>query len=236
MKSFRKLLKERLGRRLGVPTIPFALERIKQAGYSPRHVFDVGAYKGEFAALCLDLWPDTSVTCFEVLPQPLVEIGRLAGQHHNLRLIPCLLGASCQDKVEFHLAETGSSVLVENAVPQKHKAIVPMRTVDDVVSREPGGPPPDFLKMDVQGYELEVLKGAVNSLKSMSLVLAEVNLLDLHKNVPLLADLVGWMSERGWVAYDICGLTRRPLDHALWQADMIFVPSDSPLRADKHWK
>jgi hypothetical protein len=67
-------------------------------------------------------------------------------------------------------------------------------------------------------------------------VLAEVNLLDLHKNVPLLADLVGWMSERGWVAYDICGLTRRPLDHALWQADMIFVPSDSPLRADKHWK
>jgi hypothetical protein len=138
--------------------------------------------------------------------------------------------------VEFHLEETASSVLVENAVPQKHKASFPMRTVDDVVSRELGRQPPDFLKMDVQGYELEVLKGAVNSLKNMSLVLAEVNLLDLHKNVPLLADLVGWMSERGWVAYDICGLTRRPLDHALWQADMIFVPSDSPLRADKHWK
>lgn len=236
MKMFRQLLKDRLGKRLGVPTIPFALERVKHAGFSPQHVFDVGAYKGEFATLCLDLWPDTSVTCFEVLPKPSGEIRQLVGRHRNLRLISCLLGARCQDKVEFHLEETASSVLVENAVPQKHKASFPMRTVDDVVSRELGRQPPDFLKMDVQGYELEVLKGAVNSLKNMSLVLAEVNLLDLHKNVPLLADLVGWMSERGWVAYDICGLTRRPLDHALWQADMIFVPSDSPLRADKHWK
>jgi hypothetical protein len=48
--------------------------------------------------------------------------------------------------------------------------------------------------------------------------------------------LIAWLNERDWVAYDICGLTRRPLDQALWQADLIFVPRNSPLRADKRWK
>jgi len=65
--------------------------------------------------------------------------------------------------------------------------------------------------------------------------LAEINLLDIHQNVPLLAEVVTWLSDREWITYDICGLTRRPLDQALWQADLIFVPRNSPLRADKRW-
>lgn len=95
---------------------------------------------------------------------------------------------------------------------------------------------PDLLKLDVQGYELEVLKGAEQSLPHIRVILAEVNLLDIHQNVPLLAEIVSWLNERDWVAYDICGLTRRPLDRALWQADFIFVPRHSPLRTDKRWQ
>ena len=50
--------------------------------------------------------------------------------------------------------------------------------------------------------------------------------------MPLFAEIVAWLNDRDWVAYDICGLTRRPLDKALWQADLIFVPRNSPLRTD----
>jgi hypothetical protein len=51
--------------------------------------------------------------------------------------------------------------------------------------------------------------------------------------VPLLHALVGWLGERGFVAYDICGMIRRPLGKAPWQAEMIFVRKDDPLRRDK---
>jgi hypothetical protein len=47
--------------------------------------------------------------------------------------------------------------------------------------------------------------------------------------------MTGWLFQRGFVAYDICGLTRRPLDDALWQADMVFVRQDDVLRADKSY-
>jgi hypothetical protein len=69
----------------------------------------------------------------------------------------------------------------------------------------------------------------------MQVILAEVNLLEIYEGVPLLANFVSWMSDRSWVAFDICGLIRRPLDRALWQADMIFVPENSRLRENKNY-
>jgi len=61
-------------------------------------------------------------------------------------------------------------------------------------------------------------------------------LLDIHRDVPLLADIVGWLADRSFVTFEICGLARRPLDKAMWQADFVFVPANSPLRADKRYR
>jgi hypothetical protein len=94
---------------------------------------------------------------------------------------------------------------------------------------------PDLLKLDVQGYELWVLKGAEESLPGIRVILAEVNRLDIHKGVPLLHEMTGWLFQRGYGAHDICGLTRRPLDDALWQVDTIFVRRDDALRAEKSY-
>jgi hypothetical protein len=90
--------------------------------------------------------------------------------------------------------------------------------------------------MDVQGYELEVLRGATRSLPNVQAVLAEINLLDIHRGVPLMHEMIDWLWKFNFVAYDICGLTRRPLDRALWQADMIFIKADGPLRQDRRWQ
>jgi hypothetical protein len=110
-----------------------------------------------------------------------------------------------------------------------------MVTIDEIVEKHYEGRGPDFLKIDVQGYELEVLKGAERSLATLRVILIETNLLDIYTDAPLLPELMEWMHLRGWTPYDICGLTRRPLDRGLWQADFVFVPKESPLRSDKRW-
>lgn len=234
IQAVRKTIRDALARRLELPSIDSSLDRLKRNGFSPKHIFDVGAYQGDFAASCLQLWPTALVTCFEVLPAPAGRLKKRLGD--RVELIPCLLGAENQNEVELNMAETASSVLIESAKPQTNKSSFPMRTIDDVVEQKLAGNGPDFLKMDVQGYELEVLKGASQCLQTVDAILAEINFLDLHDNVPLLADIVTWLSTRGWVAYDISGITRRPLDRALWQADFIFVPETSRLRHDKRYE
>lgn len=229
-------IKNYLSKKLGVPEIPTSLERLCKLEFKPKLIFDVGAYKGDFANLCLKYFPESSVACFEVLDHRVKQLELLAlNNSERVRVFPTLLGAECRAEVKFNQAETASSVLVEH-IPQNFPVkSYPMTTIDQIVANNFADKVPDFLKLDVQGYELEVLKGAENSLQEMQVILAEISLLDIHQNVPLLAEVVKWLDHRNWVAYDISGLTRRPLDSALWQADFIFVPKDSKLRSDKRW-
>jgi FkbM family methyltransferase len=228
-------VKKYLARRLNSPEIQFALERLDSIGFRPAQIFDVGAYKGDFARMCSVIWPKAGIACFEALQKRVDDLQALSAENANVSVYPVLLGATSQDAVILNESETASSILTEKVPQQFAQNLHPMTTVDEIVSSRFDGKGPDLLKLDVQGYELEVLKGAENTLLQTKAILAEVNLLDIHENVPLLAELVRWLDDRGWVAYDICGLTRRPLDKALWQADFIFVPRNSPLRSDKHW-
>ena len=228
-------IKQYLIKKLGVPEISSSLERLSKLNFQPNQIFDVGAYRGDFANLCLKYFPNAKVACFEVLEHRVEQLNLLASKNSKIRVFPTLLGAVAQEQVKFNQAETASSVLVEQ-IPQNFPVkSYPMATVDQIVNDHFAGKSPDFLKLDVQGYELEVLKGAEKSLQGIQVILAEVNLIDIHQNVGLLAELVQWLNLRDWVAYDICELHRRPLDQALWQADFIFVQRSSFLRADKRW-
>ncbi len=232
---FKQKIRGYLTRKLGVPEIPTALERLANIGFKPTLIFDIGAYQGDFANLCIKNFPSSKIACFEVLEHRVEQLKQIASQNSSVQVFPTLLGAEAREKVQFNEAETASSVLTEQVQQDFPVNSYPMTTVDTIVGEYFDGKSPDFLKLDVQGYELEVLKGAEKSLQGMQVILAEVNLLDIHQNVPLLAEVIAWLNERDWIAYDICGLTRRPLDRALWQADFIFVPRHSPLRNDKRW-
>ena len=229
-------IRKYLTKKFELPEIPLALERLANIGFQPKSIFDVGAYQGDFARSCFNIWHDTKICCFEALEEKVIQLNYLAKDNTNLQVYSVLVGAENKEKVALHEAETASSVLDERTYQNFPVKYYPMKTIDSIVNESFADNPPDFLKIDVQGYELEVLKGAEKSLAQMQVILAEINLLDIHENVPLMAEIIAWLNDRDWVAYDICGLTRRPLDRALWQADLIFVPRNSPLRTDKRWK
>lgn len=231
----RNYVRRWLALRLHLPETPPALARLRAHGFAPECVFDVGAYQGDFARECLKVWPGTTVVCFEPQPQMQEALRRVQTKQTDVRLHQVILGATVQPDVALYCSDTASSVLKEHHT--RHPEIrCPQTTIDAVVDEfYRHGPHPDFLKIDVQGYELEVLKGAQHSLENVSVILMEMNLLDLHQEVPLLAEVIAWLDEREFAAFDICGLIRRPLDNALWQADMIFVRKNSRFRSDKRW-
>jgi hypothetical protein len=98
-----------------------------------------------------------------------------------------------------------------------------------------GRPSVDLLKIDAQGYELEILAGADKILPNVKAVILETSLIEVNEGCPLLHEVISSMHERGFVAYDVLELHRRPLDGALFQADVFFLRQDSELRKDKRF-
>ncbi len=56
----------------------------------------------------------------------------------------------------------------------------------------------NFINIDVQGYELEVFKGAEETLKGIDLVLTEINKEEMYEGCPLVEEMDQYLEDRGF--------------------------------------
>lgn len=218
-----------------VPDIEASLHRMRRLGFNPAVAIDVGAYIGEWTRSFKRIFPSARILMVEPQPSHIDRLRAVAAAFNGVELATVLLGAQERGNVPFHMCESASSVLMESARTTVVSTIsVPMTTLDKSTANTVFARP-DFIKLDVQGYELEVLRGGEVPLASAEAVLMEVNLLGILDGAPLFHEATQFMSERGFQVYDICTFFRRPYDGALWQVDVIFVRSSSFLVASKRW-
>ena len=215
----------------------WSIENMKRNGFDPKVIADVGAFKGEFTEEVGKTFPDARFFMFEANPNK--EEGLRAFEKKygaNAKLFMSCLGSTAGQEVTFHQMEMASSVLDEHFDQKANTVTLKTQTLDNIFTAE-NIPKVDFIKLDVQGYEVEILKGFTKYMPTVDAIFIEVSLLDIHKGVPLFRDVVEFMYGFGFVAYDICSVSaRRPLDMAMWQTDLIFVKENSPLRADKRYQ
>jgi hypothetical protein len=69
-----------------------------------------------------------------------------------------------------------------------------------------------FIKLDVQAFELKVLKGAESAFKSCAAVLIECNLRRFSPAMPTLVEVISWMDQWGYMPHEIVEVLRRPFD------------------------
>jgi FkbM family methyltransferase len=210
-----------------------ALSRLAAAGVEARSVVDGGAALGDWARACASVYANARY----ILVEPLEEFRpALAGVARELgaRVVEAALASEPGTRtLHVHADLVGSSLLREREGEHVdgEPRDVPATTVDAVVA-EHGLEPPYVLKLDVQGAEREALAGAEETLAKAAAVVVEVSFFDFFRGGTEFADLVAAMRERGLVVYEIGNLSRRPLDGALAQADVVFVPEDSAARRE----
>lgn len=157
----------------------------------------------------------------------------------NLVCEIALLGASDGTEVEFVEMRTGSSVLEESSYFPREKKKSKLTRLDSLLKAHPEFEQAQLLKLDTQGYEIEILKGSPNLLKQVQVVLLEASLIPINKGAPLFSEVVEFMSNASFKLFDITSQLRRK-DRVLWQTDLLFVrdgtlPNLKPELTKENW-
>lgn len=214
--------------RANAPDQNLSLSALAQRGFSPKLIVDVGAYEGEWSRMVKQIWPSSDLILIEPNKEKQLKLKQVA-QDLKATYFQDLIGAKTGDRVEFELLETGSSVYPEQSDIDRASEMREIQTLDEITK----GQSVDFLKIDTQGYELEVLKGATQTIKNTKAILLELSFIDINMGAPLILDFLNYLNDRNFLMYDILEFHRRPSDRVLWQIDCLLVPKTSFLREDK---
>lgn len=200
--------------------------------WQPHTIIDVGAAYGDFVKKTASIFSDASF----VLVEPLEEYAESLEAVKKTYPIKAIVSGAASAQhgempIHVHADLVGSSLKKE--IEGEHvdgvERVVPVTTLD-AIEEEQQLTGPYLLKIDVQGAELDVLAGAQNVLKNTECIVLEVSLFRSMHGGADLHDIVTYMKEKGFVAYDIASFLYRPYDNALSQVDMIFVKENGPLR------
>ncbi len=209
------------------------LDNMKRIGLDPATVIDVGVGYGTE-----ELWeafPRARLLLVEPIPDRFGGAAQRAAERRTgAELVVAAAGAEAgSSTITVHRAPEMSSLLGTwtGDRDEGERREVEVVRVDDAV-RERGLAGPYVLKADVEGAELGVLDGAAAVLAETEVVLLEVRLFELVPGAAQLHDVIPYMKERGFVAYDLFGGAIRLTDGALAVTNIAFVREDGMFRRD----
>lgn len=198
----------------------------------PWVLVDVGANVGDFTEAVASLVPLSGLHAFEPQPSCHKALKGVLQKIPNSHLHPAAVGGRAG---EIEVLCTNNSKLASVLAPNdevthaygsadfriQEKLKVPLVRLDDVI---PAGLPIGLLKIDVQGYELPVLEGAAETLRSTSALLMEVNYVPHYEGGAVFDDLCESVRRVGFRTFGISAPYGGP-NGPLW-ADALFVRAD----------
>ncbi|MEX2481434.1 MAG: FkbM family methyltransferase [Gammaproteobacteria bacterium] len=207
-----------------------AVLRLRACGLSPRRILDIGANKGQFVASCRAVFPEAAVIALEPIPA-LAE--QLAGIFRDDPLVTAVCAAvgSQRETRHFEINEysPSSSFLPLNeahrqsfpeasATRSEEMTILPL----DELMAERDIAPCDLIKIDVQGFEMEVLKGAAAALDAAQHAVIECSLSPLYEGEATLPDICAFLRDRGFESVGAVHILSSPQTGLVLQIDLLF--------------
>ena len=170
----------------------------------PRVIYDIGACVLHWTNRARMVWPDADYTVFEAMDAS-EFLFREAGLKYNIGLL------SKDDGTEVSFYENtehpgGNSYYRENEefspaaavlFDEAHRKVKLTNSLDSIVARK-GFPAPDFIKMDVQGAEMDVLLGAQNTLKTVQTLVLELQHVRYNTGAPLRDEVIAYLDTIGF--------------------------------------
>jgi len=213
-----------------------SLVRLRDLDFNPTGVLDVGAYEGHFSRGARKIFETAHILMIDALAEKGPVLADACRELGNADHLVAMLGDRETEATSFFvvntgmrpdLVKTGSSKYPEKAnFPMEERAL-PQRTLGSIVADR--GLPFQLLKLDVQGAELDVLRGLGDELSKVEVILMEMSLVEYNKGAPLIDVVLSELSGMGFVLCDIVEEHRHP-GGCLLQIDGLFVRPTSRFR------
>lgn len=208
-------------------------ELLQRLSFKPRHVVDIGANHGDWSRLALAHFPDARFSLFE--PQPRLEqyMKDLLKEDGRIALHTMGVGSVCGEMLfTLHERDDSCSFAIPGEVARERgfeQVTVPVTTLDHFIGQQKIEPP-DLIKIDAEGWDLEVLKGATQTLKNARVVLVEAGVGNtaIPNSMPVVIET---LAAHGYRLLDFTDENRTPRKRSLWLVELAFVKVDDELDA-----
>lgn len=218
-------------------TLPSIEHRRLLASLAHDLVIDVGANRGQFSLMTRLLRPWLPIQAFEPLATEAAVFQHVLGSQPGITLHECALG-EIEGEAELHVSgrADSSSLLpigelqarlfpATREIGTRRVRVVPLDSLPEVWSAANRA----LLKIDVQGFELSVLRGARRALRHCAYVYAECSHVPLYTGQALHAEVEAFLNAEGFQA--LRRANEQVVDGRLVQADYLFARA-----AGKHGK
>lgn len=165
------------------------LRELKEAGFEPRVVYDIGACVLHWTTYAKSLWPQARFIVFDAFDRAEFMYKR-AGLEYHMGVLSDVDGRV----VEFYQSDAqpgGNSYYREIGCGEMSNALFPIgssRTMIastvDAIALSRSFPPPDLVKIDVQGCELDILLGAQKTFQDTKHMIVEMQHTEYNEGAP----------------------------------------------------
>jgi FkbM family methyltransferase len=192
-------------------------------------IVDVGANRGQFALISRKIFPEAVIHSFEPLDEPSQIFKKIFINDPNITLHACAIGKE-KTTATIHVTkdDDSSSLLPVTQMQstmfpgaaEKEKRRVPVQPLSWALGDIPI-PLASLLKIDVQGFELEVLKGCEDILYKFSHLYIECSFIELYETQALAHDVIEFLSKQGFILTGIYNVYYDQMGLAV-QGDFLF--------------
>ena len=207
------------------------------AGAEHRHILkmglatvvDVGANRGQFTLAARRWAHQARIISFEPLADAAERFLKVFNRDSSVIFHQTAIGPEAgQETIHVSASDDSSSLLLFSPLQERlFPGTVEIRTetvnvgpLSDYVKPEQIVPPA-MLKLDVQGYELEALRGCEDLLCMFAYVYVECSFVELYVGQALVDDIIAWLQERGWYLSGINNMNYDRNGRSI-QADFLF--------------
>jgi FkbM family methyltransferase len=210
------------------------LEDLKNRGLNCSMIMDVGANNCHWSRMAKEIFSDAGFCLIEPQVEMKEGLENFCNEFGDSFFILAGAGEKKEVKTLAVWEDLSGSSFLHVLEDGKERRDLDILTIDSIINGRKIKIP-ELIKLDIQGYELEALKGASLTFGETEVFILEVSLFAFEPSMPVFSDVVNFMLERNYVVYDFPGFLRRHYDGALGQCDICFVQKDSFLRNSNRW-